>query len=166
MKLKRILCVLLAAVTVSCSFAACGNNNDDGGDNNSTGTAAASEDVAAVADKLKSDIQYDDELIEIDDTKIAKILGVDQAAYTNAKVYISSSGATPEEIACFEATSSSTATTIEASLRARITAQTNTFTDYKPEQAPKLQNAVLKVKGNCVYFVVSGDSAKAETIIG
>lgn len=165
MKLKRILCVLLAAVTVACSFAACGDKNG-GGSDNATGTEAAAEDVKAVADKLKSDIAYDDELIEIDSAKITKILGVDSSAYTNAKVYISSSGATPEEIACFEATSSSTATTIEASLRARITAQTNTFTDYKPEQAPKLQNAVLKVKGNCVYFVVSGDSAKAETIIG
>lgn len=165
MKLKRILCVLLAAVTVACSFAACGDKNK-GGSDNATGTEAAAEDVKAVADKLKSDIAYDDELIEIDSAKITKILGVDSSAYTNAKVYISSSGATPEEIACFEATSNSTATTIEASLRARITAQTNTFTDYKPEQAPKLQNAVLKVKGNCVYFVVSGDSAKAETIIG
>lgn len=166
MKVRKILCVLLAAVTVACSFAACGEKNEGGSDNGNGNAAAASADVKATADKLKSDIAYDDELIEIDEAKITKILGVDSAAYTNAKVYISSSGATPEEIACFEATSSSTATTIEVSLRARITAQTNTFTDYKPEQAPKLQNAVLKVKDNCVYFVVSGDSAKAEAIIG
>ncbi len=167
MNFKKTLCMVLAALTVTCSLAACGGSDDDGKDSGSKASASAeSVDVVEVADKLKSDITYDDELIEIDSGKIESILGVAADSYKSAKVYISSSGATPEEIACFEATNGSTATTIESSLKTRITNQKSTFTDYKPEQAPKLDDAVLIKDGSYVYLCISGDSSKAKEIIG
>lgn len=166
MNFKKTLCIVLAAAAVVCSFTSCSgdDNNDKGGD--TAQTQAASVDVAAVADKLKNEIAFEDSLVEFDSGKIEKILGVVPGAYTNAKVYESSTGATPEEIACFEATSSDMAGTIKNALNARLNAQQNTFNDYKPEQAPKLGDAVLVVKDNYVYFCVSGDSAKAKEIIG
>lgn len=167
MKIRKIMCVILAAMALSCSFASCGDKGGDKDDDKGAVTAdAGNADVKATADKIKSDVTFEDQLIEADGAKIEKIFGINSGAYTNAKVYISSSGATPEEIACFEATSPDMAGTIKTALEARIKAQTATFTDYKPEQAPKLQNPVLKVNGSCVYYVVSGDSAKAESIIG
>lgn len=165
MNFKKILCVMLAALTVTCSFAACGGKND-GGDKGGNTAAAGSVDVKATADSIKSGVSFEDELIEADASKIEKIFGINSGAYTNAKVYISSSGATPEEIGCFEATSPEMANTIKTCLEARLKAQTATFSDYKPEQAPKLNNPVLKVTDNYVYYVVSGDSAKAESLIG
>lgn len=169
--LKKTLCIILAAAAVTCGCASCGGDTADnnGGDTAQTqtkdGAADETVDVAAKADQIKSDISFEDDLVEFDSAKIEKILGVAPAAYKSAKVYVSSTGATPEEIACFEA-NEGMADAIKGSLTTRLGNQKNTFTDYKPEQAPKLDDAVLEVKGNYVYFVVSGDSAKAKEIIG
>ena len=167
MKFKKTLCIILAALAVTCACASCGDEkaDDKGGDTSAAQTDTKAADAAATADKLKSDIAFEDELVEFDSGKIEKILGVAPDAYKTAKVYVSSTGATPEEIACFEA-NDNMADTIKASLETRLTNQKNTFTDYKPEQAPKLEDAVLVVKENFVYLCVSGDSAKAKEIIG
>lgn len=166
MNFKKTLCIVLAAAAVACSFASCGDKPaaNNGGD--TAQAQAENVDVTAVADQLKNDISYEDSLVEFDAGKIEKILGVPAAGYTKAKVYASSTGATPEEIACFEATSEDMAATIKTAIDARLKAQKSTFSDYKPEQAPKLDSAVIVVKGNCVFFSVSGDSAKAKEIIG
>ncbi len=165
MNIKKTLCIILAAMTVTCACASCGKkeDSDKGGDKAQTATETV--DVTAVADKMKSDITFEDSLVEFDSGKIEKILGVAPDAYKKAKVYVSSTGATPEEIACFEA-NDKMADIIKASLETRVTNQKSTFTDYKPEQAPKLDDAVIIVKDNCVYYCVSGDSAKAKEIIG
>ena len=153
-------------MTVTCACASCGKKDeDDKGGDNSAKTTVENIDVKAVADQLKNDISYEDSLIEFDADKIEKIMGVSPEAYKSAKVYVSSTGATPEEIACFEA-NKDMADSIEASLTIRLANQKSTFTDYKPEQAPKLDDAVLVVKGDYVFFSVSGDSAKAKEIIG
>lgn len=163
MNFKKTLCVILVAVTVTCACASCGG--DKSGDSGRTAPTTVEYDAEVIADKVKSDIDFEDSLVEFDSGKIEKILGVAPSAYKTAKVYASSTGATPEEIACFEAASSEMATTIKATLEIRLTNQKNTFSDYKPEQAPKLDDAVLEVKDNFVFFIVSGDSAKAKEII-
>lgn len=162
MNFKKTLCVILAAMAITCACASCGDSGNDG---DRTEPTTVTYDVAATADKLKNEIAYEDSLVELDGTKIQNILGVAPDAYNTAKVYISSSGATPEEIAFFEAKNSSMATTIKASLDVRLTNQKNTFTDYKPDQIPKLDNAVLVIRDNYVIYCVSGDSAKAKEII-
>lgn len=163
MNFKKTLCVILAAAAMTCACVSCGGGN--GGDGGKTAPTTVKYDVAETADKIKSEISFEDSLVEFDSGKIEKILGVAPDAYQSAKVYASSTGATPEEIACFEAKNSSMATTIKASLEVRLTNQKSTFTDYKPEQAPKLSDAVLEVRDNYVFFIVSGDSAKAKEII-
>ena len=167
MNIKKTLCIILAAMTVTCACASCGGDDKEGGSNDNAASQTQTEtvDVAAKADQIKSDITFEDELVEFDSGKIEKILGVSPDAYKTAKVYVSSTGATPEEIACFEA-KPGMADTIKASLTTRLGNQKNTFVDYKPEQAPKLDDAVLESNGDYVYFVVSGDSAKVKEIIG
>jgi glutaredoxin-related protein len=170
MNFKKTVCTLLAVMTVVCGFSACSGDTASEDETQSTVSSsqeeAQAEDVTATADKLKSEIEFEDELVEFDSAKIEKIIGVAEDKYTSAKVYVSSSGATPEEIACFEAVDETAAGDIKTALEARIEAQKNTFTDYKPEQAPKLESPVLKVNGNNVYMCISGDNSKAEEIIG
>ncbi|MBO5448533.1 MAG: DUF4358 domain-containing protein [Ruminococcus sp.] len=170
MNFKKLLCTLLAVMSVSCALASCSSSDDSKTSSASSAANANADteaaDVCATADKLKSDISYDDELIEFTADKIEKILGIPADKYTSAKVYVSSSGGTPEEIACFEASDEAAAEEIKTALESRIESQKNTFTDYRPEQAPKLESPVLKVNGSCVYMCISGDNAKAEEIIG
>lgn len=169
MDIKKIICTALAVMTAAAAFTACGGDEGSGEDQGKPAVEAQAETSASVgeiADRIKSEVAFEDDLIEFDSGKITKILGVAEDSYTSAKVYESSTGATPEEIACFECIDGDVANAVKLALESRLTAQTNTFTDYKPEQQPKLENAVLKVSGNRVFLVVSGDKAKVEEIIG
>jgi hypothetical protein len=169
MNFRKFICTIMTAAVVGCTFASCGDTETaESSEPAAESTAAQTEtaDVAATADKLKSDITYDDELTELTEEKIQKIIGVSADKYTSCKIYVSASGGTPEEIDCFEAVDENAAAEIKTALETRIENQKKTFTDYNPEQATKLESPVLKVSGNCVYLCISGDNSKAEEIIG
>lgn len=173
MKMKKTICMIMAVMSIcTVALAGCGGSNDSSASDSSSGTSAAAAqtdtvvDVAAVADKLKSDITYDDEVIELNSAKIEKIVGVSADLYTAAKVYVGSSGATPEEIDCFEAKDEASAAEIKTALEKRVESQKAVFENYKPEQMPKLDNPVIIVNGKYVYLCVSGDNDKAKEIIG
>lgn len=169
MKIKRIICICAVSAVICCGIAGCGGDGESSGNSVAEGSSSVQEQaqsVAEIADKLKSEISYDDEMIELTGEKIQNIMGISEDKYTECKIYISSSGATPEEIACFESKDENSAKEIKDLLEKRVENQKNTFTDYKPEQAPKLENPVIKQKDNCVYMCISGDNTKAEEIIG
>lgn len=185
---KRVFGMLAAMVicmTSCAAFTGCGDNADSTADNNNNSaatttantpdaesviepaqTAEGDVDIATLGDKLKSDITFEDELVQFDNGKVEKILGISQDLFTNAKVYESSSGATPEAIDCIEAKDENAANEIKTALENRLSSQKTLFESYKPEQMPKLENAVIKVNGKYVVMVVSGDSDKANEIIG
>ena len=172
MKMKKELCVLLAALMLSCSaLAACGSD-----DSSAAGTTASKsaeqndapveKDVEAVADKLFSEIKYVDALNELDHSMVEKLLKVKEDLYTKAKIYIGSGGATAEEIACFEAKDESAADEIYAALEQRIEAQKQNFENYQPGEMDKLNDPVLVKQGKYVFMCLSDDNAKAKEIIG
>ena len=123
-------------------------------------------DVTAVADKLKDGIEFKDELAELDEAKIEKIIGISADSYTKAKVYVSSSGGTAEEIDCFEAKDADSAKAIADTLTARVESQKKVFENYVPEEMTKLGDPVLVTNGNYVYLCLSNDNDKAKEIIG
>ncbi|RGH70566.1 DUF4358 domain-containing protein [Ruminococcus sp. AM31-15AC] len=123
-------------------------------------------DVTAVADKLKDGIEFKDELAELDEAKIEKIIGISADSYTKAKVYVSSSGGTAEEIDCFEAKDADSAKAITDTLTARVESQKKVFENYVPEEMTKLNDPVLVTNGNYVYLCLSNDNDKAKEIIG
>ena len=167
--LKKSLIVVLAAGLIAGCLTGCNNGETSSSSAESAISATpanATVDVAEIADKLNSEIKFDEKLGEIDGGKITSVIGVSEDKYANAKCLISSSGATPEEIDCFEAKDEDAAKEIKTALESRIEAQKKTFKDYNADQAPKLDNAVLSVKGKYVYLCISGDSDKAKEIIG
>ena len=105
MKTKKILCTLMAVMCIgTAALTGCGSDSDSSTANSANSAAVAqtneSVDVTAVADKLKDGIEFKDELAELDEAKIEKIIGISADSYTKAKVYVSSSGGTAEEIDC------------------------------------------------------------------
>lgn len=171
MKMKKTLLCILAAAAIVSSAVSCGSS-DDGGDkdkNNGDSAAAAQTDAAAsasdVADKLRSDIEYVDELNEISEEMIEKIYGVSSDKYSNAKVYVGGVS-TAEEIACFDAVDETAAGDIKKACEDRISAQIKSVESYNPDELPKLNDPVLVVKGNSVYMCLSNDNDKAKEIIG
>ena len=159
-----VMCIGTAALT------GCGSDSDSSTANSANSAAAAqtneSVDVTAVADKLKNGIEFKDELAELDEAKIEKIIGISADSYTKAKVYVSSSGGTAEEIDCFEAKDADSAKAIADTLTARVESQKKVFENYVPEEMTKLGDPVLVTNGNYVYLCLSNDNDKAKEIIG
>jgi hypothetical protein len=168
--MKKTICILAAAVmAVSASaLASCGNSGSD--DSTADSAAAAQTDVSAsasdIADKLKSDITYVDQLNELSAEMVEKLYGISSDKYTDGKVYIGSGGATAEEIACFDAVDESAAEEIKTACETRVSNQIKQFENYVPAELDKLNDPVIVVKGSSVYMCVSDDNSKAEEIIG
>ena len=93
-------------------------------------------------------------------------IGISADSYTKAKVYVSSSGGTAEEIDCFEAKDADSAKAIADTLTARVESQKKVFENYVPEEMTKLNDPVLVTNGNYVYLCLSNDNDKAKEIIG
>ena len=140
-----VMCMGTAALT------GCGSDSDSSTANSANSAAAAqtneSVDVTAVADKLKDGIEFKDELAELDEAKIEKIIGISADSYTKAKVYDS-------------------AKAISDTLTARVESQKKVFENYVPEEMTKLNDPVLVTNGNYVYLCLSNDNDKAKEIIG
>ena len=129
--------------------------------------AAAEVDVSTVADAVKGGITFQDELKEIDGSILENFYPtVDQSMLKGFKLYKSSSGATAEEIAVFEAKDADGVKALEAAVATRLEDLTLQFEDYIPAEMKKIQDAVRGTYGNVVVLVVAEDAAGAQKILG
>lgn len=168
---KKIIAFMAAMALCVGGLVSCGGSDSfsaaDGGAAVAESTAPdKTYDVIAVADKLKSDIKWVDELNELESGMIEKVIGVKADLYTKGKVFIGSGGMTAEEIACFEAKDDASAAEIKKALEARVESQKAAFENYQPKEMTKLGDPVLTVSGKYVFMCISDDNAKAKEIIG
>lgn len=144
-----------AAVTLLmvCFFAGCQG-----------GEQAKDIDVTKLADDLKTQITYQDELSKISDDMFATVYKMDMDSIKTAVAY-ASSGATAEEIVVVEANSADDVDAIKQALDERVAYLKAGYEDYGPQEVPKIDNAVIKTSGNYAAMCISDDSAKAEEVI-
>lgn len=150
--MKKRLAVILSILVMAVIFVSCGGEK-------------ATIDVEVAADALHANITYEDDMKVLD----GELLGTTYPELktedvVKSKVY-TSLAATTEEIAVFEAKDAAAADRIEAAMKARVTAQKELYESYAPEEAARVQKAVIVKKGNYVLFCVAGDPAKAEAEI-
>lgn len=140
-KAALVWAVLLLALTIS----ACGGK-----------TQAV--DVDQLAGELLEQAGFEDELTELDESMVSALYGVEGAQ--EQKVYLSS-GATAEEVAVFRFATEEEAQAALAVLEQRLESRKTDFANYMPDEAARLENAVLKCSGCYVALCVSaGDTAK------
>ncbi len=149
--MKKCVCIIFAVFTAVLAMCACGEQ-------------PVVLDAAALADQLANNISFDDQLSEIEQNIITKIYDISPDDFIKAKVY-GSTGATPEEIAVFEAKDDAAAGRIETALKERIENQKSSFKDYIPKEMPKLESPLLVIKGRCVILCISGHNDTAKNII-
>ena len=151
-KLFLLLCfILLTATLVGCS-----------GEGAKTDTAW---DLNTITTRLLNEISYTDSLSEMSPDLMDYLFpDVNPSDVADQYIYIST-GSTAEELAIFRAVDAAAAERIEAGLIARIEMQTESFTDYVPFEVKRLEDAVLKRKGDCVVLSVSGEPDKAKEIL-
>ena len=112
-------------------------------------------DVASAAEGIVSALSWDDELSLVDD-QVASSLYEIPDGLEDVALYLSS-GATAEEVAVFAFSTEDGAKSMEQNLQKRIDSQIAGFSDYVPDEVPRLENAVIYRDGRYLAFCVSGD---------
>lgn len=107
---------------------------------------------------------FTDLLSPIETETAAMLYGFDASLLAEAQVYCST-GATAEEIALFKANDESGAADIEAACNARVEAQKESYSNYVPEEVPKLEKAIVRRSGVYVVYVTANDSDEAGSIL-
>ena len=122
-------------------------------------------DPAAALQTMETSIPFSEELTEMDIAATCKNYDVDEADLQTGLSAIGS-GATAESAAVFQAVDSEAAGRVETALRDFLDAWIEGYSDYQPEEVPKLAAAVLERRGPYVILCVSADAAKAAEVVG
>lgn len=122
-------------------------------------------DAKSLAEALKNEIAYKDELSLLDLETAGMFFMLDGIEIDEAYVY-ESSGATAEEIVVFMCSDEANAKKAMQVLDTRVSEQMDSYESYVPEEMVKLKAAVMEQKGNVAILSVSDEPDKAKSIIG
>lgn len=150
--MKKLLFVLLLA-GFCLSLTACGGKEADPPRDFTTADAQTLLDSGAFSEPL--------EAIDADIAYILYELDPDQVS--EAAVY-GSTGATAEELAVLIFSDAEAASAAKAHFETRIANRTEDMKSYLPGEVPKLEKAVLEVRGATLLFVVASDYAPVEEL--
>lgn len=84
---------------------------------------------------------------------------------TDVSYYMCASGAYPDEIGVFVFSSADLAEAGKAAVESRLEKQKTTYESYTPEEMYKLEDAVVEVNGNCIFYAVTENNSRAEEIM-
>ena len=149
--MKKTVAFLLAIVCLAALLTGCG------------GSKKTMEPRAFVDDVL-ANANFADSLNQLSDDVVAQYYGVDSADYTSAIAY-GGTAATAEQIAVFEAKDSAAAERILSALQTFVAEKIEAYKSYGPAAAMSLENAPVKIIGNCVVAVVCADSDSAVKVV-
>ncbi|MDY4429011.1 MAG: DUF4358 domain-containing protein [Lachnospiraceae bacterium] len=140
------------------------NEESEEAEDSADATENKSVDAKAIADSLLSEISYTDQLSAVDLDTAKMFLNFADVEINEAYIY-ESSGATAEEIVVLVCKDSDSAAKAKSAFEQRVSEQKENFTDYVPEEVPKLNDAVIITSREYAILSVSGDSSKAKDII-
>lgn len=147
---KRAVAAALALTLVLC-LAACGEK-----------TAAF--DPEATPKALMDAGAFSEELEELEEEILVRLYEMDESKVAAAAGF-ASTGLTAEEVAVFEMTDEQAAKDAEALLLAHLDYQKESNVDYRPQEMPKLNEAVVERRGKTLLFLVAADYSAAETVL-
>lgn len=147
--LKRALTLI---VLLTLSLTACGTKADK------------TLDVNAFGEKVMQALSFEVEMTHRDDDVLSQLYGIPDEDIKQRTFYVST-GYTPEEVIVIEATDQEAADRVEAAFLRRVEDQRGAFTDYIPEQRPKLNDPPLKRDGNYLAMIISGQDQEAAALI-
>ena len=144
-----VTCALLAALALT----ACGG-----------GGSAKEIDVAKTADALNSSVITTDTLSETQSEMLGSIYFFEDGQVENSKVYMSGN-ATADEIVVVQCKDEDAAKKAAELLSTRVKNQKELFASYNPDEAAKLDKAIVKTSGKYAVMCVCDDYDKAESIL-
>ena len=166
--MKRFIAGLIIAASVL-SVASCGGNSAAETKKQETeATEAAvkkefkaSEVTAAILDEITIASAFEKSVDSFNDF----FTDLDTESLTDSSYYICASGAFPDEIAVFKFKDAEAAKAAEPTVKERLESQKATYETYTPDEFYKLEGAVLEVKDEYLYYLVTSDNDKAKEIV-
>lgn len=151
--------LFLAALLLTAFFAlsACGKKS---------GSTTQEIDIDAAVQAVLDKGGFTEELVRQEDAVIAKSYPtLDLSQVEDYSCFVSGSMATPEEISVFKAKTSDGAAEIRKAITRRVEDQRLNFEDYRPDEMPKIENAVILEKGNYLFLAICPNHDEALKIL-
>lgn len=99
---------------------------------------------------------FSENLEEMDEVIFTRLYGLEEGTLSEGKVY-GSTGTTAEEVAIFAFTSEEAAKAGAELCQERLSYLKESNVDYRPQEMPKLEKAIIRQIGNTVLFLVADD---------
>lgn len=156
-----------AALLAALLLAGCSNSGTSGAGDSSSAAAPETASLTAQekAEKVLADIEFNGEMVAIDGENMELRLGFTSDGLTDYAAYACGSAALPDEFGVFVAESEDKAAEIKTALEKRIETQKETYKDYTPEEMYKFDDCVVAQNGTTVYYAITADNSKAESIL-
>lgn len=156
-----------AALLAALLLAGCSNSGTSGAGDSSSAAASENAFLSAQekAEKVLADIEFNGEMVAIDGENMELRLGFTSDGLTDYAAYACGSAALPDEFGVFVAESEDKAAEIKTALEKRIETQKETYKDYTPEEMYKFDDCVVAQNGTTVYYAITADNSKAESIL-
>lgn len=121
-------------------------------------------DAPTLAASIAQELEFSDELEDSGAQTAYSFYGVEADMCKSAAIYKGSS-ASVDEIAVFECISTDAAKEVAACAEERQQYLHNGYSDYGPEQVPKIDSGIIKTVGNTVIFCISDSPEKLDGVI-
>lgn len=121
-------------------------------------------DPSTAVEKMSEEITFTDQFAPLDSENANRVYGVDADLVEDSTAMVGS-GATAESIAMFKAVDAKSAQDIEKQLEVFIDGYIEGYSDYKPEEVPKLESAIIERKDVYVVLCISADNEAAKTVV-
>lgn len=98
--------------------------------------------------------------VQSDNRMFKRLYQLNAGDYENVVLYIPASNMDVQELLIVKLRDSSQAESVEAAVNTRLQSQMDSFEGYGVEQYHLLENHVLEVQGNYVFYLVHSDASK------
>lgn len=113
---------------------------------------------------LQQQVTFTDEIIEKNMEETNLFFEMDDTLVKDSASLVGS-GATAESLSVWKAQDEASAETIAQVLETFNSNWIEGYSDYKPEEVPKLETAVFRREGDCVIYAVTADNEAAADAI-
>lgn len=126
--------------------------------------AESSSDLAAVMDKIDSEIDLGDEMIDLSADDLESFYGISSSEYNQFAAKINMSGVSSDEIIFVEAKDGNLASDIKTKIENRYQSKLNETENYFPQEYKKIKAGAVMQNGNYVSMIVSNDFEEIKDI--
>ena len=115
--------------------------------------------AASVSGHIQSDSMKQDEL-----RYLKKYYGLNADDYEGVLIYTPATNMSACEALLIKLKSADQSDDVEAAIQSRIASQDQIFRGYAPEQVELLEQAVVDVQGNYVFYIVDDNAAQIDEV--